>query len=354
MIDTALVLPAGVAFSVCALALVLLAKFAAHLKLVDAPHTHKTHDDEVPSVGGIAIVAGALAGLALLAPERGPGMLATVMFALLGVGVVDDMHGLTPRLRFVAQIVAALVLAAWGGALLRDFGELLWPGRVASLAWFAWPVTVFCYVGVLNATNMIDGIDGLAGSIVLVALAAMGWFAWRSGHDAELAVLACVAAATLAFLAANAPFWRRARVFLGNGGSLVLGCVVAWAVIRLSQGPTRAFAPVTALWLFAVPLIDTVSVLWRRLAERVSPFVADHSHVHHLLMRSGRSARSTWLLLVAVALLTTGAAIAAELLHVPEVARFAAFLVAAFGYHAWAHRVAARLPSLAAARGGSA
>ena len=237
--------------------------------------------------------------------------------------------------------------------MLVDFGELLWPGRVATLAWVGWPATVFCYVGVLNATDMIDGIDGLAGSLVLVALAAMGWFAWRSGHAAELAVLACVAAATLAFLAANAPFLRRAHVFLGNGGSLVLGCVVAWAVIRLSQGPSRAFAHVTALWLFAVPLIDTVSVLWRRLAERASPFVADHSHVHHLLMRGGRSARATWLLLVAIALVTTAIAIACELLHVPEVARFVAFLVAAFGYHAWAHRVAARLPTLAEARSGA-
>jgi UDP-GlcNAc:undecaprenyl-phosphate GlcNAc-1-phosphate transferase len=346
----ALALPAGVAFAVGALALLVLARFARHLKLLDAPGTHKTHDADVPSVGGIAIVAGALAGLALLPHDRGPGMLATVMFGLLGVGVVDDLHGLSPRLRFVAQILAALVLATWAGALLRDFGELLWPGRVAALGYAAWPVTVFCFVGVLNATNMIDGIDGLAGGFVLLALAGMGWFAWRAGAHVEVAVLACVAAAALAFLASNAPVLRRARVFLGNGGSLVLGCVVAWAVIRLSQEPTRAFAPVTGLWLFAVPLIDTVSVMWRRLAERLSPFQADHSHVHHLLMRSGYSARATWLLLLAAGVVCVALGVAGELLPVPEAVRFAAFLAVAFGYHAWARRRSARLPSLAEVR----
>jgi UDP-GlcNAc:undecaprenyl-phosphate/decaprenyl-phosphate GlcNAc-1-phosphate transferase len=109
---SALALPAGVAFAICALALLLLARFAHRLRLLDAPGTHKTHDDHVPSVGGIAIVAGALAGLALLPQASGPGMLATAMFGLLGVGVVDDLRGLSPRMRFLAQIVAALVLAA--------------------------------------------------------------------------------------------------------------------------------------------------------------------------------------------------------------------------------------------------
>jgi len=347
----ALAIPAGVAFAVCALALLLLARFAHRLKLLDAPGSHKTHDAHIPNVGGLAIVVGALAGLALLPQEHGPGMLATAMFALLGVGLVDDLQGLSPRMRFVAQIVAALVLAAWAGALLRDLGELLWPGRVAALGFAAWPVTVFCFVGVLNATNMIDGIDGLAGGLVLLALAGMGWFAWRAGAHVELAVLACVAAATLPFFAANAPIAGRARVFLGNGGSLVLGCVVAWAVIRLSQGPTRAFAPVTGLWLFAVPLIDTVSVMWRRLAERISPFMADHSHVHHLLMRSGRSARATWLLLLAAGMFGAAIGVAGELSRVPEAARFAAFMTVAFAYHAWARRLSAKLPTLAEVRG---
>jgi len=345
-----LAIPAGVAFAVCALALLLLVRFAPALRLLDAPGTHKTHDDHVPAVGGIAIVAGALAGIALSPQGLGLGVLATVLFAMLAIGVADDQHGLSPRLRFLAQIAAALVLAAWSGALLHDFGQLLWPGRVAALGYVAWPVTVFCFVGVLNATNMIDGIDGLAGSLVLFALAAMAWFAWRNDNAPVLAVLGCVGAATLAFLAFNAPLARRAHAFLGNGGSLVLGCVVAWAVIRLSQGPTRAFAPVTALWLFAVPLIDTVSVLWRRLSERMSPFAADHSHVHHLLMRGGRTARATWGLLLVAGLATTAIAIAGELLRVPESLRFAAFLLAAFAYHAWARRMASRVPTLAEVR----
>lgn len=341
-----LALAAGVAFAVCAAALALLVRVAGRLRLIDKPGTHKTHARGVPSVGGIAIVAGLLATLAL--PDaHSPRVLPTVLLALLGLGVLDDLHGLSPRLRFLAQIGVGILLAKWGGALLHDFGELLAPGHVAVLSYAAWPVTVFCFVGVLNAANMIDGIDGLAGSLILLALAAMAWFAWRSNHAAELAVLACTSAATLAFLAFNAPILRSARAFLGNGGSLVLGCVVAWAVIRLSQGQHRAFAPVTGLWLFAVPLIDTVSVMWRRIASGASPFGADHTHVHHLLMRAGRTPRAAWLLLLAAGAATTALAIVAELARVPEVARFAAFLAAAFAYHAWARRRAAALPSLA-------
>ena len=118
-----LALAAGVAFAVCAAALALLVRVAGRLRLIDKPGTHKTHARGVPSVGGIAIVAGLLATLAL--PDaHSPRVLPTVLLALLGLGVLDDLHGLSPRLRFLAQIGVGILLAKWGGALLHDFGKI--------------------------------------------------------------------------------------------------------------------------------------------------------------------------------------------------------------------------------------
>jgi UDP-GlcNAc:undecaprenyl-phosphate GlcNAc-1-phosphate transferase len=80
---------------------------------------------------------------------------------------------------------------------------------------------------------------------------------------------------------------RRARVFLGDNGSMLLGFLFAWLFIALSQGEPAAMTPVTALWLFALPLMDTVGVMLRRIWLGKSPFRADRHHLHHLFVRAG-------------------------------------------------------------------
>lgn len=317
----------------------------AALGLLDRPGQHKAHRDPVPAIGGVGITLGVVLAW-LLAPATAPAVLPLGLLGLLVVGLLDDRRGLGPGVRFVAQAGFALGMAWLGGVALRDFGALLRADSVLHSGWLALPLTVFCCVGVVNALNMIDGSDGLAGSLSLASLLALGLLAAQDGHPLGGLLLAG-AAAVAAFLAFNLRIGRPARVFLGNGGSMVLGGLLAWAAVALTQGEARVLAPTTALWLLAVPLIDTVSVMWRRIAAGRSPFAADHQHVHHLLLRAGLSVNATLGVLLAVQLACIATGIAMEHQGLPEPLRAGGFLALSLGLHLVERTADRRLPPLA-------
>jgi UDP-GlcNAc:undecaprenyl-phosphate GlcNAc-1-phosphate transferase len=331
------------------LAIALAMRHAVGVGLIDHPRAHKTHAHPVPLVGGFGIAAGLVCGWLWLGPRFEHSWLAAAAALVLATGVADDRHTLSPRLRLALQAAAAAMLAV-GGVRLVDFGALLAAESTLALGWAALPITLFCLVGVMNAINMIDGSDGVAGTVVAIALIGMLVLARGAAHPAAL-LLAVALAATLVFLRFNLSFgMRRARVFLGNGGSLLLGLVVGAFAVGLSQGETRAFAPVTALWLLGVPLIDTVSLMLRRWRRGGSALVPDHEHVHHLLRRAGLSASATLgvIALVSVVIVLIGAL--GEYFALAEWLRFAAFLALAFAWHGCAIAWSARLPPLAGAR----
>jgi UDP-GlcNAc:undecaprenyl-phosphate GlcNAc-1-phosphate transferase len=256
------------------------------------------------------------------------------MGGLLLVGLLDDFHELSARSRFLAQIGAALLMATWGGVRLEDFGVLFFD-QTLDLGWAAIPVTVLCTVGVINAVNMIDGLDGLAGSLVLLCLVAMG-LRWGLVTDGpQLHMLLVTGAAILGFLLFNLRIGRRSgSVFLGDAGSQALGFLLAWLLIEGSQGPARVFAPVTALWMLAIPLIDTVFVMIRRLRAGQSPFASGRDHLHHLFLRSGFGAWSTLAAVAGMAAVLASVGLLMERGGVPEPARFFGFLLVCGVYYA--------------------
>lgn len=324
-----------------------LRRHPAALDVLDRPGRHKAHRDPVPAVGGIGVVLGVVLAW-LAAPATVPALVPAALVALLATGLLDDHRGLSARTRFVVQALVVAVLASGADMLLREFGALRPDGGHLAVGWLALPLTVFCALGLINATNMIDGSDGLAGTLGLASLAGMAALAAGAGRGAEAVLLLGACAALAAFLAFNLRIGGRpARVFLGNGGSMALGGLLAWAAIALSQGDVRAFAPATALWLCAVPLVDTVSVMWRRLAARRSPFDADHQHVHHLLLRAGFGVNATLGALLGLHLACVATGIAMERWAVDERWRAAAFVALALALHAAKVRAAGRLPPLA-------
>jgi len=162
--------------------------------------------------------------------------------------------------------MAGLLMALGGGTVLADFGYLIMPDGVLSLGLLSVPITVFSTVGVINVVNMIDGLDGLAASLVLIASIALGIIiAWSGGNAWGIALLGLLSAAILAFLGFNRRLGRQALVFMGDAGSLFLGFTLVWFLVDFSQGEQWSMALVTVLWLFAVPLIDTVSIMGRRV-----------------------------------------------------------------------------------------
>lgn len=311
-----------------------LARAATRLDLLDRPGGRKTHQGAVPLVGGLAMFLAFIFGLLVL-PDALSSIRPLVAGAalLVVIGVLDDMHELSSSSRFAAQIVAALLMIWWGGVVLVDLGQLT-TDRIITLGIWQIPLTVFAVVGVINALNMVDGVDGLAGSVSIVSVLALAVLAAYAGVTLAVHVLLVLAAAIVVFLLFNlrTPWQSRARVFMGDAGSMFLGFVLGWFLVQLSQGEQKAFSPAVALWLFGLPLIDTVTMMLRRVARGRSPFAADREHFHHVLLLAGFSPSATLGIMVGVAVLMSAIGILGQIAGVPESVMFYAFLAVFVSY----------------------
>lgn len=263
-------------------------------EMLDRPGQHKRHKHSVPFVGGTGVYAAFLVALVFLAntcPEQsmkwlGLGIGATAIFI---TGFIDDVVKLSFRIRFVIQACAALVIILVSEVILIDLGYLL-PGITFNLTLIpAVLVTLFAVVGGINALNMVDGIDGLSGTLSLITLVLLGTVAYIAGNEADVILSTALAGGILGFLLFNLrhPLQPQARVFLGDNGSMLTGFLIVWLLIDLSQGSKPAMTPVTALWLFSIPLMDTFGVMLRRSMQGKSLFEPGHDHLHHKLLHAG-------------------------------------------------------------------
>jgi UDP-GlcNAc:undecaprenyl-phosphate GlcNAc-1-phosphate transferase len=324
-------------FVVCLLisgvAIRLSSALAGRLGILDRPGGHKQHEAVTPFVGGFGLIAvlvsasllgdGFFAG-SVLAPV--PGLIVGALLIFL-TGLVDDIWHLGFKPRFLVQAMAALSMIFLGGVELGSLGELL-PGVIVDLGWLAVPLTVFATIGLINAVNMIDGIDGLSGSVSLVSLALTAIVAYYGNGIAYVFFLVALMGGVAGFLYFNLryPGSGRARVFLGDNGSMLLGFLFAWLFIALSQRERAAMTPVTALWLFALPLMDTVGVMLRRLWLGKSPFRPDRHHFHHLFVRAGFRVCDVVAVAVLLQLVFALIGVCGLLLDVPEYLMFWLFL----------------------------
>ena len=313
---------------------------------VDSPNHRKQHSGDIPLAGGPAMLLASSFALVWAGGWSDPmRVLAWSSLIVFVTGLWDDRRHVPVPLRFGLQILALLCMIFAGGVMLHNFGDLVWP-RLLGLGPLAVPITVFSALGVINAFNMIDGLDGLSGSLALIALGGMAFFAGRAGFYAEYNVLLVVFAAVLGFLLLNFRFpWReRARVFMGDSGSSWLGFVLAWFFIALSQDDpaanvTRAYAPIIAIWLFGLPLMDTTYVMLQRARIGEPIFGADRRHLHHLFLRTGFSVRQTWAAMSGAALVMAAIGIAAELSGWPEWVMFYTYIALAMAYFLYMNRV---------------
>ena len=307
----------------------LLSPLSRRIGLVDSPGGHKAHEGQIPLVGGIAMFCGFLfTVLALQQPLFGYRPLFVGSALLVIVGVMDDFKELCPNTRFLAQISAGLIMMLMGDLYLQTLGPLVGTGDIMLGLW-TFPFTVFSVVGVINAINMLDGIDGLAGGLSGLAFLVLGGTALSAGQEGAATMLFSLATVTIAFLFFNLriPWRSRAAVFMGDAGSMFLGFALAWFVIELSQGPSQAIAPVTALWIVAIPLMDTVCIMFRRILKGRSPFLADREHLHHLIQTVGLSSAQSVAVMIGISGLSSSVGLYAFYAGVPDRYLFVAFLV---------------------------
>lgn len=262
----------------------------------------------------------------------GAWILASVVGLLLA-GLVDDRFGMRARTKFLLQAAIAGVGLALDGSLLHVLGELL-PGvdfRFGVAA--ALLVTVFGAVGVINGMNMLDGLDGLGGGVALVAIGWFGFAAWRIDDGAMVLTHLSIAGAICGFLLFNAPLpgRARARLFMGDAGSMVLGFLLVWVAIDLSQR-SHGMPPVVALWICAMPILDTTAVVIDRRRNGRAVSCAGRDHLHHLLRHSGLSVRATVSLESLLGFLMGGTGVALWQLGFADWQIFVSFLAAAAVY----------------------
>lgn len=315
---------------------------ALRLGFGDKPGARKQHEGVVPVIGGLAMFLVLMLAIWVGQPENF--LRYDSLFLALGlmvlIGAIDDRWGLSARLRLVIQAGAALLLVYGDEPVISSVGDLLGIGEL-QLSFWALPFTVFSVIGMINAINMSDGMDGLAGGLALIALI---WFmivALALGAYRASLILFFMAV-LIGFLACNLRHrWRRkAGVFMGDAGSMMLGMVLAWLAISLSQRPGAQLSPIVAVWILGLPLLDTVSVMVRRVAKGRSPFSPDREHLHHILLLAGYSDAQVVSRLHIAALLLGGIGVGAWWAGVPDYVLFYAFmaLFAAYYYtmlHAW-------------------
>ncbi len=260
--------------------------------LYDKPNARKEHSLPIPTMGGIAIVAGMMMGLFLWFPFSNVAPQISFFFSiavLLALGIMDDLNDLSAKYKFVVQAGLAALIAL-SGIRITSLDGLLGIYDLPITAQYTF--TFLIIVGVTNAFNFIDGIDGLAGGLGFMSLTILGLFLTMSG-DANTALIAfSLAGGILAFMYFNL---NPARIFMGDTGSLVLGFVVAVLCIRLTQvnlsvsNPVLTHPLVFVAAIVFIPVFDTVRVFATRIWKGNSPFVADRTHIHHLLTNQGFS-----------------------------------------------------------------
>jgi UDP-GlcNAc:undecaprenyl-phosphate/decaprenyl-phosphate GlcNAc-1-phosphate transferase len=339
------VLRTSLALFCSAVLIIALRNFAIRAGLVDQPSGRKMHPSDVPLIGGIAMTLSA--GLvSVLTVNPSYSIVAFVASAglLLAAGVLDDRWEMSASNKFAIQILAAFITVGWGGHVIESVGNLAGTGDL-FLGSVAVCFTVFCVVGVINAVNMIDGLDGLAGGIALVAL---GWFVAacsQTGMSGAVPLLLIWIGAVIGFLLFNFPApWRgRASVFMGDAGSMMLGFVLAWFALELSQGPRAPLTPMAVVWILGVPIMDTVSLMVRRVLDGRSPFAADHEHLHDKLRAMGLSANQTLATILLICALFGAVGFLGSRLGVPDPILCFGY-VALFGGYCFAMHFAGRLP----------
>lgn len=326
-----LFLPAAASFGLTFLAIYALRPLAIAVDLVDRPGGRKTHHGEVPIVGGLAMLLGVILGGGLLPIQDATfGAFLAACSVLVTVGLLDDRFELSPWSRLPAQVIAALLVMYGTGSVITSLGDLLGTGPLVLSGIWSALFTVMVFISAINACNMLDGMDGLAGATSLVAFLALGVI---SSADGLASVSLVMAACVCAFLMFNLPFRlnQRVRCFMGDSGSTLLGFTVAWLCIQIAGTPAGDAAPVTMLWIVALPLFELIWSTLRRVIRGVSPLQADNRHFHHLLLSAGFGVRGAFSIVVGVATLLAGFGLFTHYAGMPEHYSFMLLLPAGAG-----------------------
>lgn len=258
-------------------------RLARMVGAIDTPQSRSSHSTPKPRMGGLAMsLSLSIACLAYLTLNNFIMAFLSGLIVIVLTGVVDDIFQISPRWKFVGQILGATLFVYLSDMKINHIGDIVGLGDI-KLGGASFIFTVFCIVGSINAFNLADGLDGLAGGLTVIAAVFFGYFAWSAQAGGLLIVAVALIGAIVGFLRYNS---YPAKVFMGDSGSLMLGYVVAVLLIAISHSaPSLPIAALTTV--VALPLLDTLLVMARRVRYGHSPFSPDRTHLHHRLLSLG-------------------------------------------------------------------
>lgn len=290
-------------FIVSFAALIVMRPVAEMIGLVDKPNFRKRHQGLIPLIGGIALFLGNLTFYLMQWDDmRLPWLYLGAVTVLLIIGVLDDRFDISPFIRAIVQATLA-GLMIYNGLSLTSLGQLIAPFSI-KLGVVSIIFTVLITIGVINAFNMVDGIDGLLAGLSSATFGGVGVLMWLDEQYTLAYWCFAIIVVLIPYALFNlSVFGAKWKVFMGDSGSTLIGFTIIWILLLSTQGQGHTISPITGLWLIAVPLIDMVAVIIRRLKKGKSPFRPDRLHLHHLMMRAGLSSRQ------ALAVITFGAVV---------------------------------------------
>lgn len=270
--------------------------FAQKHNIYDNPEARKLQRKPIPVMGGFVVFLGAMVGSLCywniydcmsIVPVQ------IAMLLMLLVGAWDDLRKLAPWLRFVLEMLVVVALALVNNYPINDLHGL-W-GVHGISPWIAWPLTVLGCVGIINAINMIDGIDGLSSGICIVAFGFYSWIFFRVHDFVHAALGISLVGALIPFFIMNV-FGKRSKMFIGDAGTMMLGIALCDMVMSMLTKDSACAKKLEgtdfcliayAYAVLAIPICDTVRVMFGRISRGESPFHPDKTHLHHAFIDYG-------------------------------------------------------------------
>ncbi len=294
----------GFSFLITFLSIPSIINISRRKNLMDEPGSRSSHLRKISNLGGIAIIFSLCICASIFAYELFSQykFLFASLIILLFVGVLDDVMIMRAYKKLIAQIIVSVLMVVGSDVRIRSlFGVF---GIYEMSYYFSVFFSVLTFVILINAFNLIDGIDGLAGSYSVLCSLFFGLSYFRLGpYNYPLVILSVViVGSVLAFLYYNLSNYRNKKIFMGDTGSMVLGFLLAFTSIcfidifidkKISDIPHYHLesAPVIAVAILILPIIDTLNVIFIRLINRKSLIVADNNHLHHKLLKMGYTHR---------------------------------------------------------------
>ena len=279
-------------------------KIAIHIGALDIPNKRKVHKNPMPRLGGVGIYFGFLLGYMLFGePSSIMNSILIGSFIIVLTGVVDDIKPLRARTKFAGQIIASLIVVFYGGIVMHNVNAF---GINLEFGLLAYPITIFFILGCINCLNLIDGLDGLAGGIASIYFLTIGIIATmqnKFGLDSTLTFV--MLGSTLGFLLYN---FNPAVIFMGDSGSMFLGFIISVIALLGFKNVTMTSLVIPFLVL-AIPILDTLFAIIRRLLKGEKISTPDKFHIHHQLLKRNISQKATVLIIYLVDLLFAFASI---------------------------------------------